>query len=246
MGDLIRKYASAQSSHTHDGFHQIIVPISGNLELELDGTQGIVGHRQIGIVSQGETHAFRAASDNRFLVLDIKDDTLDHVWERAVDQPFHTMSEALFSLSDYAVFCSQKQMDQDWLETWQKLFLQTLSCDLKNDLPALPQRLAKAISYMEQNLAQSISNKDLAEASCLSPARFHEVFRQSTGISPQQYLTQCRLEAAKKKIILGDSIAQAADSVGFADQSSFGKAFRKAYGLSPGQWRKQELETKKQ
>ena len=248
MSDLIRKYVSAQSSHTHDDHHQIIIPVTGNLELDVEGTQGLVGMRTIGVITQGETHAFRAPDDNSFLVLDIEDqraeNNLKQVWDRAVDAPFISMSEALLSLTDYAVFCSRQSTSQEWLETWQKLFLQTIACEIENDLPQLPERLKKAITYMETNLGRNINNADLADVSCLSPARFYELFRKSTGTSPQEYLTHCRLNAAKRLITEGKPLVQVADEVGFSDQSTFGRAFRKAFGISPGKWREQELLTK--
>jgi len=249
MNQIIRKYQKAQTSHSHDNFHQIILPLCGVLNMEVDGHQGDVAARTLGIVTMGENHAFYAEDNNRFLVLDIPAETAkqykEETWMRAIERPFHTMSEALLSLTDYAAFHTEKAPTSDWFETWQTLFLKTLECDLVNDLPALPARIHKAIQYMQANLARPLSNKDLAQETCLSPARFYDVFRQATGISPQAYLTQCRLKEAKRLIIHGNSLSEAALDVGFSDQSSFGRAFQKAYGLSPGQWRKQELETKK-
>ncbi len=249
MSDFIRKYQSAETRHTHEGFHQIILPITGNLELEVDGQSGAIAGQTIGIITSGENHAFRAEGNNRFLVLDIDEtvapDNMRDVWALASEDPFHSMSEALLSLTDYAAYCSQENRDANWLETWQKLFLTTLECDLVNDLPALPARINKAIIYMQQNIGKQISNADLADASCLSPARFYELFRQSTGVSPQHYLTQCRLRTAKRLLIQGDSLSNIAADVGFSDQSSFGRAFQKAFDISPAKWRKQELETKK-
>ncbi|SCA57484.1 putative AraC family transcriptional regulator [Candidatus Terasakiella magnetica] len=249
MSDYLRKYQAVHTSHTHDDFHQIILPITGKLELEIEGLGGDVNGRTIGIVTSGEKHAFRAKGKNNFLVLDIHnekiDQNLEEVWARAIEEPFHSMSEALLSLTDYAAFCAQEKMPHNWLETWQQLFLTTLECDLVNDLPALPARIDKAIKYMQANMGSQVRNLDLANAACLSPARFYELFQHSTGISPQQYLTQCRLKMAKRLILQGESLSFVADEVGFSDQSSFGRAFQKAYGLSPGQWRKQESETKK-
>lgn len=248
MNDIIRKYQSAETSHTHDEFHQIILPISGNLELEIEGRQGGVTGRTLGVVTSGQKHAFRASGNNNFLVLDIFGRTaqknLEDVWARALDEPFHSMSGALLSLTDYAAYCSEQKSAHDWFETWQKLFLTTLECDLLNDLGAFPLRMKKAIDYMQNNMGDQISNSDLANVSCLSPARFYELFRQSMGVSPQQYLTCCRLKMAKRIIRQGVSLSQAASDVGFSDQSSFGRAFQKEYGVSPGQWRKQDLQTK--
>ncbi|MDV7340478.1 AraC family transcriptional regulator [Terasakiella sp. A23] len=249
MSDFIRKYQSAETCHSHDGFHQIILPITGNLELEIDGQAGAVAGQTIGMVTQGESHAFRAQGNNSFLVMDIDESFAQHeledIWVRASETPFHTMSQALLSLSDYAAFCAKDNMPGNWLETWQQLFLTTLECDLVNDLPALPARIEKAIHFMQANLGRKISNADLADASCLSPARFYELFRKATGVTPQQYLTQSRLKMAKRLLLQGDTVSTIAQDVGFADQSSFGRAFQKTYGLSPAKWRKQELETKK-
>lgn len=245
MSDIIRRYQNSETSHRHDGFHQIIIPLTGNLEMEIEGRGGLVGAGTLGMVARGESHAFRATDDNAFLVLDVTEDMAEdrfnRIWSRAAEAPFLTMSEALLSLTDYAGYCARTGMTEPLLRTWRALVLETIAGELENDLPGLPERIARAIGHMNRNLDQTISNADLAEISCLSPARFHELFRTATGVSPQKYLTLCRLKTAKTLILRGKSLAEAADAVGFADQSTFGRAFRAAFGLSPGEWRKREL-----
>ncbi len=62
-------------------------------------------------------------------------------------------------------------------------------------------------------------------------------FRQAFGIAPSRYVLTRRLERAKQAIEAGSPLADAAAAAGFADQSHMTRQFRKAYGLSPGQWR---------
>ena len=63
-------------------------------------------------------------------------------------------------------------------------------------------------------------------------------FRSVFGVSPHRFLTLRRLDVAKRSILGGRSLAEAALSAGFADQSHMTRRFRQAYGLSPGRWRK--------
>ncbi|WP_419798220.1 MAG: helix-turn-helix domain-containing protein [Terasakiella sp.] len=248
MTSSIRKYESAQATHCHAAFHQVIVPLVGALELDVRGRQGWVQTQIVGAIAMGETHAFRSNGDNRFLVLDIDEETgrdWETVWSQAIDQPFLAMSQALTSLSDYALYRKNWGASSQDLQMWQNLFMQTLVCDLAGELPDLPARIQRAVAYMQANLSRVIDNRELAALVSLSPARFYELFRQVTGMTPQQYLTKCRLDMAKRLITHGHSLVDVADQVGFSDQSSFGRAFSKAFGLSPAKWRKQEFQTKK-
>lgn len=248
MTKSIRNYQSNKTKHAHDDFHQIIVPIKGDLELEVDSKQGIVTGRTIGIVLLGEKHTFSAPKENSFIVLDINKEDLgeqwDMIWNQATKTPFITMSQALLCLSEYASYCIERESGNHLLEVWQNLFLQTLLSDLDNDLNNLPDRLKKVMNHIEHNFGHQLSNADMADISCLSPSHFHQVFQKNIGISPQQYLTKKRLNAAKKLILNGCSLAHVADEVGFADQSTFGRAFKKSFDISPSRWREKTFSTK--
>ncbi|WP_417783762.1 helix-turn-helix domain-containing protein [Terasakiella pusilla] len=248
MNNHLRQYQSAEVTHTHPDHHQIIIPMTGALDLSVDGKHGLVLGSTLGIVVSGEKHAFKAPNHNHFMVLDIPTDPSDegnHIWAQSVHTPFHTMSQALITLSDYAIFCAAKSQQNDWFPLWQQLFLQTLKAEFSHDCPQLPQRLQAVLHYMEQNLARKITTPELARVSCLSPARFYEVFRATFGVSPQTFFTNLRLKEAKRLMMQGRSLSDVAQTVGFSDQSAFTKAFSKAFNQSPAKWRKQELLTKK-
>ena len=61
-------------------------------------------------------------------------------------------------------------------------------------------------------------------------------FRALLGTSPYRYLQHRRVDLAKRLLREGETLAEAAHGAGFADQSHFGRTFRKAVGLTPKQW----------
>ena len=66
-------------------------------------------------------------------------------------------------------------------------------------------------------------------------------FRALLGTSPYRYLQHRRVDLAKRLLREGAKLAEAAHGAGFADQSHFGRTFRKAVGLTPKEWLRSDL-----
>lgn len=66
-------------------------------------------------------------------------------------------------------------------------------------------------------------------------------FRALLGTSPYRYLQHRRVDRAKRLLREGATLADAAHGAGFADQSHFGRTFRKAVGLTPKEWLRSDL-----
>jgi AraC-like DNA-binding protein len=66
-------------------------------------------------------------------------------------------------------------------------------------------------------------------------------FRALLGTSPYRYLQHRRIDLAKRLLREGATLAEAAHGAGFADQSHFGRTFRKAVGLTPKEWLRSDL-----
>lgn len=98
-----------------------------------------------------------------------------------------------------------------------------------------PARLRRVLDYMAAHLEERVTVDDLARVACLSPFHFIRMFRESTGVPPCRYLGRLRLERAKALLASGQvCLQQVADATGFSTASNFGRAFRRATGLSPG------------
>jgi AraC family transcriptional regulator len=79
---------------------------------------------------------------------------------------------------------------------------------------------------------------ELAQLAGMSPHYFCELFKKSTGVSPYQYSLRCRMDRAKDFLKSGHlTVGQVAEATGFADQSHFGKVFRRFVGVTPLQFR---------
>ncbi len=98
-------------------------------------------------------------------------------------------------------------------------------------------KLQQAIDFIQAHLTDAVSLEDIATELGMSRYYFCRLFKISTGISPYQYLIQCRIEQSKYLLLKGQmSTAQVAVEVGFADQSHFNRHFKKFVGVSPRQF----------
>ena len=95
------------------------------------------------------------------------------------------------------------------------------------------------IIFVEANLAEDLRLSTIAGLIELSPYHFARAFKQSFGQSPHRYHVGRRIERAKA-LLAGQtqSITEIAQTIGFAETSSFSSAFRKLTGLSPREYRR--------
>lgn len=105
------------------------------------------------------------------------------------------------------------------------------------------QVLYASFNLLHRNYARKLTVQELAAHAGLSVSRYTSVFKQYTGLSPQQYLIRYRLQKAKDLIRHTQlSIRQIASLTGFDDQLYFSRLFRKYEHLSPLEYRKQAQE----
>jgi AraC family transcriptional regulator len=102
--------------------------------------------------------------------------------------------------------------------------------------------LLRVDACMRARLSEDIGLSDLAALTGLSGAHFCRAFKLSTGRSPYQALIDLRMHHAQE--LLGRpalSIAEVALACGYAQPAHFAKLFRRAFGLTPSEWRRQRL-----
>jgi len=99
--------------------------------------------------------------------------------------------------------------------------------------------VSKAKRFMEANFETPIKLCHIAESVHLSEIYFHNIFTESAGMSPHQYLISCRIEAAKKLLWNSDiPISVVAEKSGFGCQQYLNKVFKKETGQTPHMYRK--------
>ena len=98
---------------------------------------------------------------------------------------------------------------------------------------------SKICTYIDEHIRENITLDMLAEAFFLSKYYISHTFTETMGISIHQYIIKRRLEACKNALIGPDSMDKIAADYGFNSYSSFFRYFKKEYGLSPNEYRKQ-------
>lgn len=94
------------------------------------------------------------------------------------------------------------------------------------------------ISYIEQNYNSKITLKDMSAISGISTKYFGEYFKNITGKTPFEYLTEFRIERASEMLIYGkQNITDISLECGFNDLSYFTKTFKKIKGITPREYK---------
>ena len=99
-----------------------------------------------------------------------------------------------------------------------------------------PDLLNEVLAYIELRLSEKITLEETARHFYVSVSTITQLFRQKMGTSFYRCVTQRRLIAAKLLINEGKSLEDISRRVGFTDYSSFYRAFKKEYGITPRQY----------
>lgn len=106
--------------------------------------------------------------------------------------------------------------------------------------PSRPEhaRLERVRSLLEQSPERDHTLAQLAALAAMSPSSLRSKFRQRYGCTLFDYLRDCRLALARRYLLEGHSVQQAAWMCGYQHATNFATAFRRHYGISPGDVRK--------
>jgi AraC family transcriptional regulator len=151
---------------------------------------------------------------------------------------------AILSLSARAVLQSATHDRERWEELALSAAGQVLGLLSDEAKPVAPRsrrderRVSEVLQAIETRHAEPLSIAKLSSMACMSPYHFMRTFRALVGVSPYQYLLHTRLRQAALAVgETSESIAAIAYGAGFGDLSTFAKAFRRAFALTPVQFR---------
>lgn len=238
-----------QMDHHNHGYNQIVIGLSGQTEFDIEGAGNLVCPGQGCLVTADSEHAFSGIGNNEILVLNVPTEQLQPAYaEDSVARLFEQSS--YFHLDRQAqnliqMLTAEMMAHPDDL-LLSKACTDTLMCVLHRHFKPLNDhkphhRLNMDIidHYIVQHVTRKISVTQLAGLVFLGESQFHLLFKAQTGVTPHQYVLKKRLEFARDLIETSPlSVAQVAQSSGFASQSSFTQAFTRLYGKPPARYRK--------
>lgn len=100
-----------------------------------------------------------------------------------------------------------------------------------------PELLDDVVSYIESHLSEKITLADTAHRFFVSESTIGQTFQKKMHVSFYHYVTQRRLIAAKSMIMEENNLDALSEKVGFSDYSTFYRAFKKEFGISPREYR---------
>lgn len=116
----------------------------------------------------------------------------------------------------------------------------------RNNQPQKPPRLPEqkkqlilnSLIYIEEHYTESITAKEIADASSLSESYFRNIFKEVTGLSPFDYLNRIRVAKALEHLQSENtSVTEAASLVGISDSNYFTRIFKKIMGNTPSYYK---------
>ena len=101
-----------------------------------------------------------------------------------------------------------------------------------------PHKLQQVLCFIEERITEPIGIRDLASEVRLSQFHFARMFKEAMGNPPHEYITQVRMERARKLLSASDlPLRLVATSVGYQTQAHFTGVFHKRVGMTPRAFR---------
>jgi len=101
------------------------------------------------------------------------------------------------------------------------------------------EQIRPVLAYVDHHCRESITLDDVAEVVHVSPSRVRHVFKDVTGISFKEYVTQVRVAEAKRLLLGTDlSVAEVASEVSYTNLHQFYKVFYRSCAMSPAEYRR--------
>ena len=99
--------------------------------------------------------------------------------------------------------------------------------------------LVKAVcDYIRENSASRITLSSLGERFGLSPFHLQRVFAEVMGMSPREYVAECRLNDLRSRLVKGEPVLTALRGSGYSSQSWLYEDSRRRLGMTPATYRK--------
>ncbi|MBE6612774.1 MAG: AraC family transcriptional regulator [Ruminococcaceae bacterium] len=237
---------------------EITYVVSGNGIISTNGTAFEVGPGDLHVVANRERHHIQALPDGNlhyicigFLCKDIPEDPggafsfFDSSPDKlaAGGSDLHNLFEMLIS-----EFYTPRETQSFAAEQLFKLILlkvhRAFMADSRKPKHRLPlsrsNAVYKIIKYIDDHIYTVKTIGEISEQLHYNESYISTVFKRSMGITLQTYIRQKKLEAAKLLLEHGKlTIAEVAELFCFDSVQSFGKIFKKQYGITPFQYIKQ-------
>ena len=234
----IRQYDDQGRSHQHD-FHQVVLPVAGEMELETPSGLCRVARDQGVLIAAGERHDFRCSGQHRFVVVGL-DTRLDgRLFSLPRRRPLLCLAPPVRRHIDLiGRLGNSTSLPPAFCQLWTALLLELLGDDGTGQ-GAGGGRLVAAMRFIRGNAVRPLSVEEIAEAVNLTASGLAALFRRRGLESPARLVAAARMEyAARELASTNRRVADIALDCGLSEHSALTRAFTHAFGESPAAYRR--------
>ncbi|MDG6953231.1 MAG: methylated-DNA--[protein]-cysteine S-methyltransferase [Nitrososphaerota archaeon] len=104
--------------------------------------------------------------------------------------------------------------------------------------PSKAELVKRVCDFLKENSTSRVTLATLGERFCLSPFHLQRTFAEVMGMSPREYLEECRLSLLRSKLASGEPVVNALRGTGYSAQSWLYEDSRRRLGMTPATYRK--------
>lgn len=251
------KEEKAMDMHIHDCY-EVYYSISGGKQFLIDNKLYSIEPGNLFVINQYESHYLTQIDQtvHERIILSIHPDFIKDMSTQKTDLEYcFTQRPAGFSHKIVLTKEQQKRFlyyinkitssndyGSDLIErgVFCELFIMINSiCRSREEKPAEESgvtynaQVDEILSYINNNIHQTISIADLASRFFISESYICRIFKATTGTTINKYITARRISIAKSLLAEGIGVTEVCEQCGFNDYSNFLKSFSKSVGISP-------------
>lgn len=224
-----RSYSNHMDTHSH-GYNQLILPLDGQLNIRTKGHDLSLDSDHLFFLPPDCRHDFYADSTNQFLVVDIPQNIIGGYHDLETGQGMHRKLDEKWKAM--RVLLHGEADSKTGSDSLVHLMNYALGFLKENPLP-------ESIKYIHGNLEKQLTIEVLAGLEHFNPTYYSEWFKSQMGMTPNAYIQKMRMEKAKMYLKESNlSIMEISYLVGYENQSSLSRNFKRHYGISPAVYRK--------
>lgn len=126
------------------------------------------------------------------------------------------------------------------LQLFLSIIAESVPIEKKSETDSADNYVRRAVEFIQGNYCNPINVTDVADYVCINRSYLYTLFRNGTGMSPQQFLTTFRITKATELLQLTEHpVESIALSCGYTDPLVFTKAFKQMKGMSPSAYRRE-------
>ncbi|MDK2807319.1 MAG: hypothetical protein PWP24_48 [Clostridiales bacterium] len=242
--------------HYHD-FHKIFILLSGSVIYNIEGHSYPLHPLDIVLISRNELHRpqidFSLPYERMILYTNLSDDNI-------LSQCFHAVKQQgkpvvrLDNLASTPLYHSLMQLehalpDEDfgnslYMSALFTEFMVLLNRSILHKEGSIvsanlsPNKIHQILSYINDHLKEDLSIDQLSASFYISKYHLMRTFKEETGYSLHSYITDKRLLYAKDLLFTVSSLEEVCYFSGFTEYSTFLRAFKKKYQVSPSTFRR--------